>query len=121
MVLGALSGWPLDHRLAFHTACSALAIQQFGGSLAAPCGGDIADWWHGIRSVARMEAHHVSLVRRYGFLDDGIPTGPIAGVRRAAATVARLSDVGPHLTQTQREGQLVRFPRRAHTVRERGR
>ena len=39
------AGWPLADRLAFATLCSALAVQQFGGSLAAPGWGDIADWW----------------------------------------------------------------------------
>ena len=46
MVVGTLSGWPLADRLAFAALCSALAVQQFGGSLAAPGWGDIADWWH---------------------------------------------------------------------------
>ena len=43
------AGWPLADRLAFATLCSALAVQQFGGSLAAPGWGDIADWWHEVR------------------------------------------------------------------------
>jgi sugar/nucleoside kinase (ribokinase family) len=94
VVLGTLSGWPLEHRLAFATACSALAVQQFGGSLAAPGWGDLADWWHGIRDKGGQDAYHTSLVRRYGFLDDLLPVGPISGVRRAAATIARFSDVG---------------------------
>jgi hypothetical protein len=94
VVLGTLSGWPLEHRLAFATACSALAVQQFGGSLAAPGWGDLADWWHGIRGKGGQDADPTSWVRRYGFLDDLLPVGPISGVRRAAATIARSSDVG---------------------------
>ncbi len=96
MVLGTIAGWPLDHRVAFASACSALAVQQFGGSLAAPGWGDIADWWHGIRDRAGQDAYHTSLVRRYGFLDDLIPAGPLSEVRRAGATIARLSDVSQH-------------------------
>lgn len=94
MVLGTIAGWSLDHRLAFASACSALAVQQFGGSLAAPGWGDIADWWSGIRDRSVQDAYHTSLVRRYGFLDDIIPAGSLSEVRRATATIARLSDVG---------------------------
>ena len=94
IVLGTLSGWTLDHRLAFAAACSALAVQQFGGSLAAPGWGDIADWWHGVRDEGARDAYHTSLTRRYGFLDDLIPEGAISEVRRATATVARFSDAG---------------------------
>ena len=97
IVLGTLSGWSLEHRLAFAAACSALAVQQFGGSLAAPGWGDIADWWHGIRAKDGQGAYHRSLLRRFGFLEDVIPEGPLSEVRRATATVARFSDAGqPH-------------------------
>ncbi|WP_051899003.1 carbohydrate kinase family protein [Sciscionella sediminilitoris] len=93
MVVGTLCGWPLTHRLAFAGACSALAVQQFGGSLAAPGWGDIADWWHAMRESAGGDAYHTSVLRRYGFLDDLIPAKSMAAVRRAAATIARRSDV----------------------------
>lgn len=94
MVVGTLCGWPLQHRLAFAGACSALAVQQFGGSLAAPGWGDIADWWHAVRGSQARGAYYTSLLRRYGFLDDLIPAEPVCAVRRAAATIARRSDVG---------------------------
>ena len=45
IVLGTIAGWPLQQRLAFAALCSSLSVQQFGGSLAAPGWGDIADWW----------------------------------------------------------------------------
>ena len=96
MVVGTLSGWPLTDRLAFATLCSALAVQQFGGSLAAPGWGDIADWWHTIRDHSSNGGHssyHASLLRRYGFLEAIVPDVPLGAVRRAAATIARRADV----------------------------
>ena len=93
MVLGTLAGWPLADRLAFAGACSALSVQQFGGSLAAPGWGDLADWWHAVRDCDRADAYHSSLRRRYAFLDDVVPSSPPGAVRRAAATIARQSDL----------------------------
>lgn len=94
MVVGTLSRWPLADRLAFATLCSALAVQQFGGSLAAPGWGDIADWWHAVRDRGRgRDSYHASLVRRYGFLEAIVPEVPVGAVRRAAATIARRADV----------------------------
>ncbi|GAA1905106.1 PfkB family carbohydrate kinase [Lapillicoccus jejuensis] len=96
LVLGTLRGWPLGDRLAFATLCSSLAVQQFGGSLAAPGWGDLADWWHAARSDPATTAYATAVRRRFAFLDDVLPdqqtlaTG--APVRRAAATVARQSD-----------------------------
>ena len=49
VTVGTLAGWPLVDRLNFASLCSALAVQQFGGSLAAPGWGDISDWWHRTR------------------------------------------------------------------------
>lgn len=40
------------------------------------------------------DAYHTSLLRRYGFLDDLLPSSPGHTVRRAAATIARYADVG---------------------------
>ncbi|WP_327085028.1 carbohydrate kinase family protein [Nonomuraea sp. NBC_01738] len=99
IVLGTLCGWPLADRLAFAGLCAALAVQQFGGSLAAPGWGDIADWWHEVRAGARHGgAYGESLARRYAFLDRLVPTVPVGAVHRAAATIARYADVGmaPH-------------------------
>jgi sugar/nucleoside kinase (ribokinase family) len=95
-VLGTLRGWPLGRRLAFANLIAALSVQHFGGSLSAPGWGDIADWWRATRRAAA--GHHddsaeASLARRYGFLDDVIPEGEQRTVRRATATIARLSDV----------------------------
>ena len=45
-VTGTLAGWPLADRLGLANLTAALAVQQFGGSLAAPGWGDVADWWH---------------------------------------------------------------------------
>ncbi|TDO46194.1 sugar/nucleoside kinase (ribokinase family) [Kribbella sp. VKM Ac-2527] len=95
LVVGTLAGWPLEHRLAFATLCSALAVQQFGGSLAAPGWGDIADWWHDLRDSTDQSSYSRSLRRRYAFLDEIVPTVPVGAVRRAAATIARNADVTP--------------------------
>lgn len=94
LVVGTLSGWSLEQRLSFATLCSALAVQEFGGSLAAPGWGDIADWWHDIRDTGEQSSYRNSLRRRYAFLDDIVPTVPVGAVRRAAATIARNADVG---------------------------
>lgn len=94
IVLGTLCGWPLADRLAFAELCAALAVQEFGGSLAAPGWGDIADWWHDTRAAAgRGRAYDDLLARRYAFLERLVPTAPVGAVRRAAATIARYADV----------------------------
>ena len=93
IVLGTLSGWPLADRLAFASACAALAVQQFGGSLAAPGWGDIADWWSLTRTTGTKSAYRASIVRRYAFLDEVIPDAPLGAVRRAQATIARSADL----------------------------
>jgi len=92
IVLGTLSGWPLADRLAFASVCAALAVQQFGGSLAAPGWGDISDWWSLTKATGSEDAYRASIVRRYAFLDDVIPAAPLGAVRRAQATLARSSD-----------------------------
>lgn len=92
MTLGTLAQWPLADRLAFASLCSSLAVQQVGGSLAAPGWGDIADWWHRTRACPDEGAYRRSMRRRYAFLDDIVPDVPGGAVRRAAATIARLSD-----------------------------
>jgi sugar/nucleoside kinase (ribokinase family) len=85
-VLGTLREWPTAQRLAFSTLCSALAVQQFGGSLAAPGWGDIADWWDRTRA-----GNDTELIGRYGFLTDLLPPERATAVRRAEATF-RLTD-----------------------------
>jgi sugar/nucleoside kinase (ribokinase family) len=93
MVLGTVAGWPLQQRLSFAALCSSLAVQQFGGSLAAPGWGDIADWWHTQRAGTSTGSYHRSLLRRYAFLDDLVPDVPVGSGRRATATIARRADV----------------------------
>lgn len=88
LVVGTLAGWPLADRLAFSALCSALAVQHFGGSLAAPGWGDIGDWWAQVRVSGDAE-----LVRRYAFLDDVLPWAPAQRVRRADATLTIHSDL----------------------------
>ena len=93
VVLGTVAGWPLAQRIAVASLCSALAVQHFGGSLAAPGWGDIADWWHQMRDGVATDSYHRSLRRRYAFLDDLVPDVPVGAGRRAAATIARHVDV----------------------------
>ncbi|MFZ1485517.1 carbohydrate kinase family protein [Nostocoides sp.] len=93
LTLGTLAHWPLRDRLSFASLCSALAIQQFGGSLAAPGWGDIADWWRVARARREGTAYESSVARRYAFLDAIVPTLPESACRRATATIARRADV----------------------------
>ncbi|WP_058235172.1 carbohydrate kinase family protein [Devriesea agamarum] len=95
IVLGTLANWPLDERLRFSALCSALAVQQFGGSLAAPGWGDISDWWRCVRDRAQAgDLDALALRAQYGFLDDIVPRHRVQGVRRAEGTFALASDAG---------------------------
>ncbi|WP_433279204.1 PfkB family carbohydrate kinase [Pseudonocardia xinjiangensis] len=94
LVLGTIAGWPLEHRLLFAGVSAALAVHEFGGSLAAPGWGDIRDWWQGVETQAAAGHRGATELRsRYGFLDDLVPRTHVCGVRRAAATIARQSDL----------------------------
>mgnify|MGYP001589793992 CR=1 FL=1 len=98
ILLGTLAGWPLDHRLRFAALSSSLAVRQFGGSLAAPGWGDIADWW-GL-AAARAQGGDLKaayVLRDYAFLRDLLPDHPVLGVRRAKGTFAMASDAGARL------------------------
>ncbi|MHB1064432.1 MAG: PfkB family carbohydrate kinase [Georgenia sp.] len=93
LVTATLNGWPLEQRLRFAVLCSALAVQHFGGSLAAPGWGDIADWWDATVSAARTgDPAARATADLYEFLEDVLPGHSPARVRRAEATMARLSD-----------------------------
>ncbi|GAB2529126.1 sugar/nucleoside kinase (ribokinase family) [Paramicrobacterium agarici] len=94
IVLGTLEGWPLEQRLRFAILCSGLAVENFGGSLASPGWGDIADWWATLRS--RSDAYSRELSREYGFLDDAIPRHATRSVRRAEATFGLLDEAEHH-------------------------
>jgi len=89
-IVGSLAGWPLGNRLRFANLCASLAVQEVGGSLAAPGWGDIADWWQ--RANARRERQSSQWLRRYGFLEEIVRDVPLAAQRRATATIAHLSD-----------------------------
>lgn len=96
IVMGTLAEWPLHQRLEFASLCAALAVQQFGGSLAAPGWGDIADWWRQLTAAVEagdLRAQHTA--ERFGFLADVVPTQPVLGRRRAAGTFALRSDADP--------------------------
>ena len=89
-IVGSLAGWPLGDRLRFANLCAALAVQEVGGSLAAPGWGDIADWWQ--RANARKERQGSQWLRRYRFLEEIVRDVPPEAQRRATATIAHLSD-----------------------------
>ena len=92
IVLGTLAGWPLEHRLRFASLSSSLAVRQFGGSLAAPGWGDIADWWDKLsQRAADGDLRAAFIARDYGFLADLVPTHAVHGVRRAEGTFALAS------------------------------
>ncbi len=91
-LLGTLAGWPLVQRLDLACLCSALALQQYGGSLAAPGWGDVVDWWSALNASAPDDSYHRSLKRRYGFLTELAPKVEHGARRRAKATIARFSD-----------------------------
>lgn len=80
-VMGTLREWPLEQRLAFSALCSALTVQQLGGSLGAPGWAEIEAWWRRTRTAGDDE-----LARRYGFLTDVLPRTPAAPARRAEPT-----------------------------------
>ncbi|MDQ6752132.1 MAG: carbohydrate kinase family protein [Actinomycetota bacterium] len=89
-VVGCLAGWKLADRLSFANLCASLAVQQVGGSLAAPGWGDISDWWH--RMNTARDGVRKQWLRRYAFLEDVIVDVPLEAVRRATATIAHQSD-----------------------------
>ena len=90
LVLGTLHGWPLADRLALGALCSALAVQQFGGSLAAPGFGDVLAWWRDVTEAEGSSAYLRSLRRRYAFLDGLSVPQPVRERRWAAATIGRV-------------------------------
>jgi hypothetical protein len=88
--VGSLARWPLADRLRFANLCASLAVQEVGGSLAAPGWGDIADWWK--RANARPERQSSQWLRRFSFLEEIVRDVPPQALRRATATIAHLSD-----------------------------
>lgn len=96
-LLGTLQRWPLTQRLRFASLCSSLAVCQFGGSLAAPGWGDIADWWRALNHrIDAGDAAAQQIGRDYGFLGDLLPRHRVHGVRRCHGTFAITSDAGGH-------------------------
>ena len=93
LTAGTLRRWPLEQRLRFGVLCSALAVQQFGGSLAAPGWGDLADWWHAVKARADAGDSRAQQTRNdYGFMAEALAGADTRRVRRAEATIARFSD-----------------------------
>lgn len=86
-VIGALAQWPLMQRLRFASLCSAIAVQRYGGALAAPTWGDIALWWRTLTDQVNDGDLESSYVREhYAFLDDLVPTHEVRHVAHAEAT-----------------------------------
>ena len=86
-VAGTLAGWPLADRLRFANLGAALAVQQFGGALAAPGWAGVARWWRTVRDGSHPQA--AELRADYAFLDDVIPAHvrPDSPVRHAQVTI----------------------------------
>ena len=104
LVVGTLAGWPLEHRLRFSSLCASLAVQQFGGALAAPGWGDIADWWARLDDRVRVGDDGASRLREsYAFLPAVLPAEPAKALRRAEATIARLSDLDEQLNDSHHD------------------
>ncbi|MDR2347247.1 MAG: PfkB family carbohydrate kinase [Bifidobacteriaceae bacterium] len=98
----SLRDWPLVQRLRFAALAAALSVEQFGGSLAAPGWGDIADWWRATRRAAAAgDPRAGQLETDYGFLEAVLPEVEATATRRATATIARHSDAD----NPQRKGQ----------------
>ena len=83
-IAATLAGWPLVHRLRFANLGAALAVQQFGGALAAPGWAGVAHWW---RTVREGGPELAQLRADYAFLDEVIPEDVADEVRHAAATL----------------------------------
>ncbi|MBC7724215.1 MAG: carbohydrate kinase family protein [Burkholderiaceae bacterium] len=99
VITGTLALWPLETRLSFAALCASLAVQHFGGSLAAPGWGDIADWWQVTKADAGRNAATAELARRYAFLDEATRGERTHAVRRADATFGLLTEAeryAPH-------------------------
>ncbi len=95
LVLGTLADWSLEERLKFASLSSGLAVQQFGGSLAAPGWGDLMDWWLRLtRAADDGDLRAAYTLNRYHFLERLMPTRPVQGRRRAQGTFALHSDAG---------------------------
>ncbi len=91
---GCLAEWPLEQRLRFAALCSGLAVQEFGGSLAAPGIGDLHDWWQQLDGAHRGgDTSATALREHYRFLPDVLPARPGRVTRRAEATFALESDL----------------------------
>ena len=89
ILLGTLAGWPLEVRLRFASLSASLAVRHFGGSLAAPGWGDIADWWRSVSGrAAEGDLRAAYVMRDYGFLASLVPTHSVHAVRRAEGTFA---------------------------------
>ena len=81
LVVGTLAGWPLEHRLRFSSLCASLAVQQFGGALAAPGWGDIADWWAALNDkVGAGDPDARRLREAYAFLPGVLPAEPAKAI-----------------------------------------
>ncbi|MBC9936029.1 MULTISPECIES: carbohydrate kinase family protein [unclassified Leucobacter] len=86
MITGTLREWPLADRLAFATLCAALAVEEFGGSLASPGWADIASWRAKILREAQHDEARAAIAERFAFLDGPLSTGTPPPPRRASAT-----------------------------------
>lgn len=81
LVVGTLAGWPVARRLRLANLGAALSVRHFGGALASPGWGDIAQWY---RETGSTDA---ALAGEYEFLADILPEHAEPETSRAIATL----------------------------------
>jgi sugar/nucleoside kinase (ribokinase family) len=81
LMVGTLAHWPLEHSLRLANLGAALSVRHFGGSLASPGWGDIAQWWH------ETGSKDPALAPGYEFLADVLPEDATPEVAHAIATL----------------------------------
>ena len=81
LIVGSVAGWPLERSLLLANLGAALSVRHFGGALAAPGWGDIADWW------SEVGSQDPDLAQRYDFLPGLLPDRDLGEERRAIATL----------------------------------
>jgi sugar/nucleoside kinase (ribokinase family) len=91
-VAATLAGWPLVDRLRFANLGAALAVQHFGGALAAPGWAGVARWWKDLHEDDGPGA--AALRADYAFLDAVIPQDVASEGRHASATLDVMRDAG---------------------------
>lgn len=81
LMVGTLAGWPIQHSLRLANLGAALSVRHFGGALASPGWGDVAEWYRGVG------VKDPTLARDYEFLEGMLPENAAPETARAIATL----------------------------------